>query len=94
MTDLSEHTIDEIIYRQKPGHSLEQEFYTDDRIFQRDMQKIVAEQWLLIDHVTWIPQTGDYFVVTIGQDEIIIIRESEEKIDDGESIERPVSWLI
>jgi|SaaInl7_100m_RNA_FD_contig_21_952724_length_224_multi_4_in_0_out_0_1 stachydrine N-demethylase len=52
MTDLSEHTIDEIIYRQKPGHSLEQEFYTDDRIFQRDMQKIVAEQWLLIDHVT------------------------------------------
>ena len=81
MTDLSKKTIDEMISRQKPEHSLEQEFYTDSGIFQRDMQKIVTERWLLIDHVTRIPQTGDYFVITIGQDEIIIIRESEEKIN-------------
>ena len=81
MTDFLKTTIDEIIARQKPDHSLEQMFYNDNIIFQRDMHRIVQQQWLLIDHVTRIPNNGDYFMVKIGLDEIIIIKESNDKIN-------------
>lgn len=72
--------IDELIARQKEGYSLEQPFYNDPDIFKRDMQRVLHKQWLLVDHVSRIPNAGDYFIVEIAGDEIIINRDREDNI--------------
>lgn len=77
MTTPAYDTIDNLIARQRHGYSLEQPFYTDEAIFQRDMQRVVHKQWLLFDHVSRIPNPGDYFVATIAGDEVIVCRDRE-----------------
>lgn len=68
-----------LIARQKPGFSLEQPFYTDSEIFERDLAAVVAKQWLYVDHVTRLPEAGDYLLYRVAGEEIILARG-----DDGE----------
>ena len=72
-------SLETLIARQKPGFSLEQPFYTDREIFERDLAAIVAKQWLYVDHVTRLPETGDYMLYRVAGEEIILARG-----DDGE----------
>ena len=76
-----EQQISDLVERQVPGHTLDQMFYTDPAIFEHDMQRVVFEQWLVIDHESRIANRGDYFVVDIAGDEIIIVREDDNKIN-------------
>ena len=72
-------SLETLIARQKPGFSLEQPFYTDREIFERDLAVIVAKQWLYVDHVTRLPEAGDYMLYGVAGEEIILARG-----DDGE----------
>lgn len=72
--------IDELPARQRHGYSLEQDFYCSDDVFRLDMDRVISRQWLLVDHESRIPNRGDYFLFKVGGDEIIIIREDEDKI--------------
>ncbi len=73
--------ISDLVERQVPGHSLEQMFYTDPDIFEHDMHRVVFNQWLLIDHESRIANRGDFFIVDVAGDEIIIVRENDDKIN-------------
>ena len=73
--------IDVLIRRQKPGFTLEQPFYCADDVFDRDMDRLIRERWWLVDHGSRIPKPGDYFLFDIGNESIIIIRESEENVN-------------
>lgn len=68
-----------LITRQRPGWTLEQPFYTDEALFAQDMAQVFRRHWLFAGHTTQIPQTGDYFLFTLGDDSIVVIRD-----DDGE----------
>lgn len=63
-----------LIRRQKPGMSLEQPFYTSAAIFERDLERIVARQWLYVDHVSRLPQAGDYLLYEVAGESIILVR--------------------
>jgi Rieske 2Fe-2S family protein len=69
-----------LIASRQPGRSLEQPFYTDPAIFERDLECIFHRCWLPVGFSSRIPRKGDYFVHTIGQDQIIIIRGADEQI--------------
>ena len=73
--------IDSLVANQREGYSLEQPFYQSAEIFQRDMDRLVSQRWLLVDHESRIPNKGDYFLFEIGNESIIIIRESEDKVN-------------
>jgi Rieske 2Fe-2S family protein len=60
MLNGSDVSIEELVRRQTPGLTLEQPFYTDAAIFERDVERIVARQWLFVDHASRIPGHGDY----------------------------------
>ena len=62
------------------GFSLQQEFYQDTEIFDRDLERVFFKQWLLTGHVSRIPDVGDYFLFEIGGESIIIIRQSESEV--------------
>ncbi len=55
-------SLEDLISRQKPGFSLERPFYTDAGIFERDLAAIVERQWFYVDHVSRLPEAGDYMV--------------------------------
>ena len=64
----------ERIRSRRPGHALPREFYTDPWIFERDMERMLLRHWFCAGHISGIPRTGDYLVVELGAESVIIVR--------------------
>ena len=62
------------IHDHRPGHALARDFYTDPAIFERDMEGMLLRHWFCAGHVSSIPRAGDYLVVDLGSESIIIVR--------------------
>ncbi|OGT79154.1 MAG: hypothetical protein A3H91_09570 [Gammaproteobacteria bacterium RIFCSPLOWO2_02_FULL_61_13] len=69
-----------LIAAQQPGQSLAQSFYCDLAVYERDLEQVLSRQWLVVDHISRIPNRGDYFLFDIGNESIIVVREDETKI--------------
>ncbi len=69
-----------LINQQKINHTLDQEFYTNDDIFDIDLKNIFYKQWVFVGHISRIPNYGDYFLFNIGKESIIIIRNKDKNI--------------
>ena len=80
MTRASRLPLEELLQRQMPGMSLEQPFYTDPRIFEEDLRRIIARQWLFVDHVSVIPKPGDVITWEIAGESIILVRGKDREI--------------
>ena len=70
-----------LIDNAQPGGTQAQPFYCDDALFDLDMQKIVTRKWLLVDHVSRIPEPGHFFLYEVGSESIIIVRENDSKVN-------------
>ena len=66
--------IAELIASHKPGHSLDQRFYTDPAIYDLEIEKIVNRNWILAGHASQLPELGDFKVLNVGQESAIIVR--------------------
>src|SRR5260221_507445 len=53
------------------------ELYTDDEIFQLEMQRIHETVWIYCGHLSQIPRSGDYYTVQIGRQPMIMVRRSD-----------------
>lgn len=62
------------------GQSLAGRYYSDPELFARDIGILGKSQWLLVDHVSRIPKPGDYFLLTIGAENLIIIRDRKDVV--------------
>lgn len=72
--------IESLINGYESGRSLGQAFYTDERVFEKDLQCIWQKYWLFAGVTASIPKPGDYFTYRIGKDSIIIIRGDKGEI--------------
>jgi Rieske 2Fe-2S family protein len=72
--------VDELIRRHAPGRALEREFYTDPRIFERDMDRMLLRHWFCVAHVASVPRPGDYLLVELGAESVIIVRTHDDEI--------------
>ena len=70
-----------LINSQKQKFPLEQPFYVDKEIFELDLETFFYNQWVFVGHISRIPKKGDYFLFSIGNESIIIIRENNENIN-------------
>jgi phenylpropionate dioxygenase-like ring-hydroxylating dioxygenase large terminal subunit len=59
---------------QRPGYGLERIFYTDERVFEYDLERIFKRYWLFVGHESRIPKAGDFFIYEIARESLIIIR--------------------
>ena len=73
--------IESLIHAHTDGYSLEQDFYLAPEIFDHDMSQVLSRRWLLVDHESRIPSTGDYFLFEVGAESIIIIRDKERQVN-------------
>ena len=62
------------------GTSLEQAFYTDADIYEREISEIYLKSWLYAGHSSEIPNVGDWFLFEFGQESVIIVRSKEDEI--------------
>ncbi len=65
--------------RCRPGWSLPGEFYSDETVYQADLDRVWRRGWLFAGHACEIRHPGDYFCLEVAQDSIVVLRG-----DDGE----------
>ena len=72
---MDKNKIKSLIKSQKSNYSLDQQFYADEIIFKLDLENFFFKQWIFVGHVSRIPNIGDYFLLNVGNESIIIIRD-------------------
>jgi phenylpropionate dioxygenase-like ring-hydroxylating dioxygenase large terminal subunit len=77
---MKESILAELIACQQAGSSLEQAFYQNQEVFNLDMNKVISQQWLLVDHVSRISEKGDYFLFEVANESIIIVRTQDDSV--------------
>jgi len=55
-------------------NTLESHYYTSDAIFRDEFEHIFYKRWLCIGRADYIPNPGDYFLQSIGDESLIILR--------------------
>lgn len=70
----------EMLQTRERTYSLPQPFYTDERLFQIDMQEIFHKEWLIAGMTCEIPAKGNYITLQIGKNPIIVVRGAEGKV--------------
>ena len=74
-------TIDELIAAHKPGHSLDQRFYTDPEIYELELERIVLRNWILAGHESELAEPGDFKVLNVARESAIIVRSESGAIN-------------
>ena len=72
--------LEQLLAQQRPGFSLDQPFYVNDEIYQLDLTRVLAKQWLYLDHVSNIVNPGDYLCYEFGDESIIVVRNKEAEL--------------
>jgi phenylpropionate dioxygenase-like ring-hydroxylating dioxygenase large terminal subunit len=74
----AEHALDErfaaLRAQVKPGHCLPRAFYTDPEIFERDLERMLLRHWFCAGHVSSLRAPGDFFLVDLGPESVILCR--------------------
>ena len=80
---MSQSTIDKIkqmVTTHQPGFSLEQQFYKDDDIYKKEIDKLFLKHWLYAGHSSQIPKVGDYFTFEFDTESVIVLRTGDGDI--------------
>ena len=72
--------IKELLNNQQEDWSLDQKFYKDTSIFDLEKHNIFYNSWIFIGHESQIPNKGDFFVYKLLDEEIIVLRNKENKV--------------
>ena len=70
-------SVAELIADHKPGYSLEQRFYTDPDIYALELEKIIGRNWILAGHVSQFEMPGDFKVLNVANESVIIVKGSD-----------------
>lgn len=71
---MNDEAISRLLAEQLSGYSLQQPFYSDPDIYERDVQRIYLRSWLYAGHESEIADTGDYFLFDFAGESVIIVR--------------------
>ena len=69
--------IDVLAGRHRPGHALDQPFYRDAAVFEREVDRLFLRDWLYAGHVSQLPEPGDWLVYDIAGESVIVSRHTD-----------------
>ena len=75
---MSEQGVKEIVDFEQGFHS--SALYTDQQIFDLEMENIFGKCWLLLGHESQIPEANDYITSKMGNDSVIVTRHRDGSI--------------
>jgi len=70
-----------LINSRQPNFGLPRDFYHDEALFRAELQHIWRAGWLFAGHSCQVPNPGDYFIYTIGDDSLIIVRDDSGQVN-------------
>ena len=59
---------------------LDRRIFVDQAIYDEEMEKIFGRAWLMVAHESLVPKKNDFFLSYMGQDPVIVTRDSENKV--------------
>ena len=77
---MDDQVLTELIDSQPVRTALKQAFYTDESIYQRDVETIFLKSWLYAGHLSEIPEVGDWFLFEMAGESVIIVRNANEQV--------------
>lgn len=56
------------------------EVYTSEEFYEFEKEAIFAKEWLCLGHVSQVPNPGDFYAITIGDEPLIVVRDHDEQV--------------
>ena len=64
----------------RPGFALPAAFYTSDAVYQTDLDAVFYRHWMYAGHAGEVAEPGDYFLLEVGAESVIIARGRDGEI--------------
>src|SRR5262245_65487603 len=59
---------------------ISREIFVNDEIYLQELERVFVRAWLLVGHESQIPNPGDFFVSSMGEESVILCRDRAHKI--------------
>lgn len=73
-TDLRDY-VSTLLPQRRPGFSLPQPFYNDERVFRAELDAVFGADWLFACNEVELKSGGEYITLEIGPDSVIVLRD-------------------
>lgn len=71
----------DIMNSRAKNYSLPAALYNDPQMYRIDIEEIFQKEWLFVGMSSEIPNRGDYFTVSIGQNPMLLVRDADGSIN-------------
>src|SRR6266436_2190782 len=58
---------------------ISREIFVNDEIYQEELERVFTRAWLFVGHESQIPNPGDFFVSSMGEESVILCRDRAHK---------------
>ena len=64
----------------RPHHAIDPYFYRSHLVHEQELEHLIFKSWIYALHISEIPNVGDYQLLEIGEDSIIVVRSEDGDI--------------
>jgi Rieske 2Fe-2S family protein len=63
-----------------PDHAIDSYFYRSHLVYERELRELVFRSWIYAGHVSELANPGDYLLLDVGEDSLIIVRDESGEV--------------